>query len=215
MVVMLLLLASFFSLTATLAEKTETPAADDGWVSLFNGKDFDGWKKSERPKSIKIQNGVIVLNGKRAHLFYNGPVANHDFKNFELKVDVKTAPHSNSGVYFHTKFQPEGWPDYGMEVQVNQTHRDPIKTGSLYNVKNITEPPAKDNVWFNMHILVQDKHVIVKVDGKTVLDYTEPENVEPPKGRPHCHLGHGTFALQAHDPGSTVSFKNIQVKVLP
>src|SRR3954468_21788564 len=84
--------------------------AQNGWISLFNGKDFTGWKIGGDQGTFKIEDGAMVANGKVAHAFYDGPVQNHDFKNFELMVDVKTAPVSNGGVYFHTEYQESGFP---------------------------------------------------------------------------------------------------------
>src|SRR5687767_7826176 len=62
----------------------------DGWISLFNGKNFDGWKINENPESFKVEDGQIVVNGPRGHLFYVGPVQNANFKNFEFKAQVMT-----------------------------------------------------------------------------------------------------------------------------
>jgi len=135
------------------------------------------------------------------------------FKNFELKVDVMTEPGSNGGIYFHTKYQEKDWPRQGFEVQVNNTHGDWKKTGSLYDVVNVRESAAQDNKWWTQHIIVKDKRVIVKIDGKTVVDYTEPPDKKPGKDFARV-LGEGTFALQAHDPKSVVRYKNIRVKRL-
>src|SRR5690606_20146234 len=96
----------------------------DGWISLFDGKTLNGWKINEHPETFKVENGAIVVNGERSHLFYEGDVADHDFKNFELKVEVMTFPGSNSGIYFHTQFQENGFPEIGHEVQVNISHTD-------------------------------------------------------------------------------------------
>ena len=52
----------------------------------------------------------MVANGPVAHAFYDGPVNNHDFKNFELMVDVMALPNSNGGIYFHTEFQETRFP---------------------------------------------------------------------------------------------------------
>ena len=83
------------SVLAGLASKTH--AADD-WVSLFDGKSLNGWKASESQGTFSVKDGAIVVFGPRSHLFYVGPVANHNFKNFEFKADVMTTPGSNSGL---------------------------------------------------------------------------------------------------------------------
>jgi hypothetical protein len=125
-----------------------------------------------------------------------------------------TKKNSNGGIYFHTKYQKEGWPKYGFEVQVNNTYKkDPRKTGSLYAVKDVNPAPAKDDVWFTEHVIVKDNTVTIKVDDKTVVEYTEPEGTKAGKQFTR-KLDKGTFALQAHDPGSIVYFKNIRVKRL-
>ena len=186
----------------------------DGWVSLFNGKNLDGWKFNDQPGTFSVVDGMIKVNGNRSHLFYVGPVNNHDFTNFELKADIMTLPGSNSGVYFHTEYQAEGWPDKGYEVQVNNSHTDWKRTGGLYDVSDLREVPTKDNEWFNMHIIVQGKHIEIKLNDKTVVDFTEPANPDY-KGHPERKISHGTFCLQGHDPKSTVFYKNIMVKPLP
>lgn len=187
----------------------------DGWLSLFDGRSLAGWKAAENPAAFRVEDGAIVAHGTRGHLFYVGQVQNHDFKDFVLEVEVMTAPGSNSGIYIHTQYQEQGWPAKGLEVQVNNTYaRDPIKTGSLYQVANVTAPPAKDNEWFTMRITVRSKHVTVEVDGRKLVDYAEPADNSALKGEFDRRLDHGTFALQAHDPGSTVRFRNIRVKPL-
>jgi len=187
----------------------------DGWVSIFNGKDLTGWKVNEAPEGVKVVDGAIVLNGKRAHVFYAGDVKNADFKNFEFKADVLIKPNSNSGIYFHTKFQPDGWPAAGYEAQVcAQGYKDPRKTGSVYAVKDLAESPVKEDEWFEYHITVKDKKIEIRLNGKLVNEFTEPADWTPPKGMPGRKLASGTFALQVHDPGSTVMYKNIRVKPL-
>ena len=184
------------------------------WVSLFDGKTLNGWKVGENPETFKVEDGAIVANGKVAHLFYDGEEGKHDFKNFELKLDIMTMPGSNSGVYIHTQYQESSWPKKGYEVQVNNSQGDWRRTGGLYAVQDIKEPPAKDNEWFTMHIVVKDKNIKVSVNNKQLVDYTEPENVVREKGMEGRLLSSGTIALQGHDPNSKVLYKNIQLKVL-
>jgi len=188
---------------------------EEGFIPLFNGKDLTGWKANESPDTFKVEDGKIVANGNRSHLFYVGDVKNHVFKNFELKAQVLCKPSSNSGIYFHTEFQPSGWPSKGFECQVcADGFKDPRKTGSLYAVKDVNQCPAKDDEWFDYHIIVKGKSVTTKINGKVIVEWTQPDDYVPKKGFEGRILGSGTFALQGHDPGSRVEFKNIRVKPL-
>lgn len=182
---------------------------EEGWISLFDGKSLDGWKASEKTTSFSVRDGMICVEDGRSHLYYDGNVQKHNFKNFELKLDILTKPGANSGVYFHTEFQPNGWPGKGFECQVNQTHGDPKKTGSLYNIKNVMNvSPVKDDEWWTYHITVKGMQVIIKVNDQVVNEYTFPDDAAR---KPSS----GTFCLQAHDPKSKTYYKNIRVKPLP
>ncbi len=191
------------------------------WISLFDGKSLDGWKPNEHADNFKVVDGQIVVHGERTHLFYVGPVHNADFKNFELSADVMTRPGANSGIYFHTAYQPSGWPAAGFEVQVANTHegangyKERKKTGSLYAVRNVYKQLVNDNQWFRMNILVRGKQVQIRLNNMLVVDYVEPD----PPFRADLNfqrvINHGTFALQGHDPGSTTYFKDIRVRPLP
>ncbi len=190
-------------------------ASEESWISLFNGKDLDGWKAAtENTATFSVRDGAIVAHGNRCHLFYVGPVNNADFKDFEYKVDVMTEPGSNGGLYFHTEYQETGWPSKGFEVQVNNSFKaDPRMTGSLYQVQDVMNvSPAKDNEWFTEHIIVRGKRVQVFINDKQVVDWTEPATPDPKLG--DRKIGSGTFALQGHDPKSVVYYKNIRVRPL-
>ena len=186
-----------------------------GWVSLFDGKSLNGWQVGKNASTFSVDSGCIVVHGPTAHLYYVGDVHNHEFKNFELKAEVKTMPGSNSGIYFHTQYQEGGWPDHGYEVQVNNSHSDDVRTGSLYDVVDVKEVYVKDYQWFTEYIKVVGKHVIIKINDTVVVDYTEPEHpVRNIEDHPFRYISKGTFALQGHDPNSIVYFKNIRVRSL-
>ena len=188
---------------------------DDAWIPLFDGKSLEGWQANENEESIAVKDGTIVAGGgPRAHLFYVGPVENHDFKNFQFKAEVMTEPGSNSGIFFHTEMA-KGRLNKGYEAQIDNSHSDPRRTGSLWDIVDIDPSPVSDNEWFTYFIQVDGKRILLKVNDKTTVDYTEPENPERPEGRKGRVLSGGTFALQAHDPKSIVYFKNIMVKPLP
>ena len=207
---------TLLSARSTSLYAAEAPTPDDeGFISLFDGRTLDGWRAGEHPESFRVEDGVLVVGGERGHLFYDGPVGDHDFKNFELKLDVQTQPKANSGVYFHTRFQKDGWPSHGYECQVNNTGSDWKRTGSLYSVEDVRETKGKDGEWFEYHITVKGKKITLKVNGETTIDYTEPEKPERTADMAGRLLSSGTIALQAHDPGSTVRYRKIRIKPLP
>ena len=133
--------------------------------------------------------------------------------NFELRADVKTEPKANGGIYFHTKYQDEGWPKYGFEAQVNNSHGDHKRTGSLYDVVNVLDKNVPDDEWYTETVIVKGKQITIKINDKVVVDYTEPADKKAGEDFTR-KIDQGTFALQAHDPGSVVHFKNIRVKRL-
>jgi len=201
------------ALAVTVGVAVPARALEDGFASLFNGTDLAGWKANENADSWSVQDGAIVCKGPRSHLFYVGvdPAKPEEFKNFHLKAEVLTKPVANSGVFIHTAFQPDGWPAQGYEVQVNNSFpKDPVRTGSLYNVVKSFTPLAKDDTWFTLDVMVNGKAVGVAVDGRVLFEFVEPEGATGMR-----KLSQGTFALQAHDPGSEVHYRTIRVKRLP
>ncbi len=221
----------------------QAQAPEEGFVSLFDGKTLDGWKIGDNAEVFQVHDGMIVMecpatDHRPAHLFYNGEVQRHEFKNFDLRVDVMTYPCANSGIYFHTRFQEAGFPRLGIECQVDNSHSDWRRTGSMYGLLNLTwgpekpdannkqkvivldQPPVTDNVWYTQEIIYQNGLVTVKLNGKTMLNYTvDQPDTEHKLPTGVTWLPEGTFALQRHPPMpghiSKTCFKNISVKVLP
>lgn len=200
-------------LTLFVSAILSTAASAGEWTEMFNGKDLSGWKVSEEnPGSFQVKDGMLVIDGPRAHLFYVGPEGKAAMRDFEFEAMVKTFPSANSGVFFHTQWQASGWPTHGYEAQVNASHKDPRKTGSVYAVKDVmNNAPNQDGEWFKYSIRVEGKRVVIKVNDKVVNDYTEPED----PGHATRKLGEGTIAIQAHDPKSVVHYKNLRYRALP
>ena len=173
-------------------------ATDDGWQKIFDGKSLDGWKANERPENWTVEDGAIVGRGQRSHLFYMA----EEFEDCEFKADVKLNRGGNSGMYFRAAFST-GWPK-GYEAQVNNSHRDPKRTGSLYNFVDVREQLVPDDTWWNQHIIVNGNHIVIKVNDKVVVDYVDEKQTH----------NKGYLALQQHDPGSVVHYKNLMVKPL-
>jgi hypothetical protein len=216
-----LMLVAFVMATAGLHPAA---AQEGGWVSLFDGKTLTGWQPSERPESWAIEDGSIVTRGERSHLFYVGSVANHEFKNFEFQAEVMTAPGTNSGIYVHSKLQGPGFPEAGYEMQVINSNLPPVTgneyvehkmTGSIYAIRNTWKAPAKDNEWFRYRIRVVGKTIQTFVNDALICEYTEGEKPFRPADKKGRLLGSGTFALQAHDPGSIARYRGLKVRLLP
>lgn len=183
-----------------LADDPAKPAADaDGWITLFDGKTLDGWKASEKPENWTVEEGTITGRGERSHLFY----MREEFENCEFKADVKLNKGGNSGMYFRTEFGP-GWPK-GYEAQVNNSSKDPVRTGSLYYLSKVFEQHVPDDTWWNQHVIVEGNHITIKVNDKVLVDFVDENNT----------YKKGLLALQQHDPGSVVHYKNLMVKKLP
>ncbi len=212
-------------------------AADDDWVQLFNGKDLTGWKihpeanrafteiiKVEHDGKLtgydaklkdgkvvhlwRVEDGILIGSGPSSHLFSE----RDDYTDFEYRVEAMINDHGNSGQYFRTKFAG-GFPP-GYEAQINATHGDPIRTGSLYpagslikykqNITVMNAAPHKPNEWFTQLVIAKGNRIRIAVNGKTTVDWTDPDST----------YTKGHFALQGHDPGTVVKFRKIEMKEL-
>jgi hypothetical protein len=233
---------ALFAAVALAGLAASRPAAADDkskaegeWIPLFNGKDLTGWKIPNPPsgqfkgvKEVKnaegkvtafvgilkdgkevtlwqVKDGMIVGGGPSSHIF-----SDVEADNFRYRVEAKINDKGNSGQYFRTKFGP-GFPA-GYEAQINATHGDPIRTGSLYpdgrtklgaHKKEITvmnTAPHKPDEFFTQEIVADGPHIQIFVNGKKTVDFTDPNNT----------YKKGHFALQGHDPGSVMTFKKVE-----
>jgi hypothetical protein len=213
----------------------------DGWVQLFNGKDLTGWKMVDPPsgefKSVKavknddgkvtayvgvlkkddkevtlwqVKDGMIVGGGPSSHLF-----SEVEAEDFVYRVEAKINDKGNSGQYFRAKF--EGGFPAGYEAQINATHSDPIRTGSLYpdgrtKLKDHKKEIAavmntathKPDEFFVQEVTAVGPDITITVNGKETLKWTDPDKT----------FTKGHFALQGHDPGSVMTFKKVEYKPL-
>jgi hypothetical protein len=174
-------------------------AGKDGWISMFDGKTLDGWKANERPESWKVVDDAIVGDGPVSHLFW----MKQECENCEFFAEAKLNHSGNSGMYFRAAFGP-GFPK-GYEAQVENTSPDPQKTGSLYGIARVTEQLVQDDTWWTEHIIAQGNHIIIKVNGKTVVDTVDERS----------RYTKGYLALQQHNQGSVVQYRNLMMRPLP
>ena len=193
-------------------EAKKNDDAKEGWVQLFNGKDLTGWKAHPEDKAKwEVKDGILIGSGPVGHLFSE----KGDYENFRYRVEAMINDHGNSGQFFRTKFG-RSFPK-GYEAQINSTHRDPIRTGSLYpsfsselskeDKEKILVHKAlhKPDEWFTQEVIAEGNHIIIKVNGETTVDFVDKNNT----------YSKGHFALQQHDPGTVVKFRKIEYKPLP
>jgi hypothetical protein len=159
----------------------------DGWVLLFNGKDFTGWRQcngTAMPKNWVIEDNamkVFTSEGKKPGEGSGGDVVfgNKKFKNFELSVDWKASKMANSGIFYNVREVP-GQPIYyaSPEVQVldNVDATDnkiaSHLAGSLYDMLPAdpkTVHPAGQ--WNTIVIKVKDGKVTHIQNGTKVVEY--------------------------------------------
>jgi hypothetical protein len=192
--------------------QAEDKKADSGWVQLFNGKDLTGWKTHPKDKAKwEVKDGILIGSGPAGHLFSE----RGDYQNFRYRMEAMINDHGNSGQYFRAQFGPS-FPK-GYEAQINATHSDPVRTGSLYpafNPKLSAEEKAKilvmkklhePNEWFTQEVIAEGNHIIIKVNGKTTVDFVDKNNT----------FMKGHFAIQQHDPGTVIKVRKVEVKELP
>jgi hypothetical protein len=171
----------------------------DGFKPLFDGKTLNGWKVfPSGTGQWKVEDGVIVGSGPASHLFTD----RDDFTDIHLKARVSINDGGNSGMYFRTAFKG-GFPP-GYEAQINSTHRDPVKTGSLYNFVPVKEILVKPDEWFDYEVIAKGKHIVIKVNGKTTVDFMDEKET----------YKKGHIAFQQHHNGSVVKIKSVSVKDL-
>ena len=183
----------------TTAADADKPKEDDkGWVQLFNGKDLDGWVSLPEDKARwSVKDGAIVGEGGVGHLY----TERGDYQNFDFKIEAMISDGGNSGQYFRTKKEP-GFPK-GYEAQINSTHGDPQRTGSLYNIVKITKQLHKPDEWFTQEVIADGDHIIIKVNGDTVVDTHDDK------------YSKGHLAIQQHNEGSVVHVRKAEIKELP
>jgi hypothetical protein len=186
------------ALSAADENKEDKKPDDKGWTPLFNGKNLDGWMVHPEDKARwVVKDGCIVGEGGVGHLYtYRG-----DYENFDFKIEAKISDKGNSGQYFRSKFQ-KGFPP-GYEAQINATHGDPQRTGSLYNIAKVLKQLHKPDEWFTQEVIADGDHIIIKVNDEVVVDTHDKKYAK------------GHLAFQQHNEGSVVTVRKAEVKELP
>jgi hypothetical protein len=200
------------------------PARSDAqqrWVTILDARSFKDWKVAPERASARVEetatekrvvagdpqrdgkwtfkDGVLHGEGGVSHIFS----PRGDYENFVYSAELRISDKGNSGQYFRTAFGP-GFPN-GYEAQINSTHADPVRSGSLYGLSKVTDMLVPPNTWFTQEVTAVGNHITIKVNGKTTVDYVDAKN----------SFTKGHFAFQQHNLGSDVWIRNVRVKELP
>jgi len=190
--------------------RPSTASQQDGWVSLFDGTTLSGWTMGggrDGKSKWEVVDGAIVGTGTASMLY--SPKG--EYKNFRFRAELKINDHGNSGLYFRSPTN-DGDFSKGYEAQIDSTHRDPIRTGSIYGFLHIYKQLVPPDTWFTYEVEVVDRdwrglkvpHIKVWVNGELLFEFIERTKA----------WDKGYFAFQQHDPGSKVEIKKIEVKEL-
>lgn len=187
------------------------PLGANEWITLFDGETLNGWKANESPETWSIVDSAIVANGPASHLFYVGPNGDAQFTDFELVVEVRTSPKTNSGIFFRQPWQDSGWLNKGMEAQIQNSGETKCYTGGLWLHANRTEPsPVVDGEWFEVRITAIEGKVTVAINGEVTLEYDDANQERKfLTGRRE-----GFIALQGHGERHRPEFRNIRIRLI-
>ena len=170
-------------------------AEEAKWISLFDGKTLDGWTDAGKA-NWRVEDGAITVNEGEIGLL----IHKDTYKNFELELEFKAAKGANSGIFLNTKKKVTDEAVDCYEVNIAGPENS-YPTGSIVKFVKYTDAGETD-AWRKYEMKVIDGHIVVKLDGKKIIDFTTE------KSPPGPWLG-----LQKND--GLVAFRNIKVRKLP
>jgi len=167
----------------------------DGWILLFDGQTTFGWRPATEV-NWKVADGTIVATEGENGLLYT----TSQFGNYQLKVDFRSAKGANSGVFLRTPPIPTDVENRCYELNIADTGTNPFPTGSFVKRKKAEGEHDSDD-WQTFDVTADGGHFLVELDGKVVLDYTDPKP-----------LGRGYIGLQFNE--GKIEFRNVKLKPL-
>ena len=189
------------------------PKPSNQWVNLFDESSLSGWTPNELAKgedtAVWTNNKGIVKGSAQSEKKGHGHLFSpRSYRNFHYRAEIKVGEGGNSGMYFRTQ-KGQRWPK-GFEAQINSTHGDRVRTGSLYYINKVFTQEAKPDTWFTQEVIAYGDHIVIKVNGKVTTKVKIPA-----PGFEHLNYKEGHFAFQFHDPACRVELRNVMVRELP
>jgi len=189
--------------------------AQDGFVSLFNGKDLTGWSVKGGDAKYSVDDGCIVgtVNDPRRNTFL---CSEKEYENFIFKAEFKYDQNFNSGIQFRSKARPEGDRQvvYGYQCEMepagmtaaiyDESRRNRWLNDVTDELQEKTKKPYKDGDWNELEIQCVGPSIRTWLNGQPVTDIFD------------VMTERGFFGLQVHAAQSgQVRWRNIRIKELP
>ncbi|MEM9832111.1 MAG: DUF1080 domain-containing protein [Bacteroidota bacterium] len=196
-----------FFCAALLATSLESYSQDDGFQSLFNGEDLDGWEIYGTEKWY-VEDGLLVCESGPDEA-YGYLATDKSYKNFVLTLEFLQEANGNSGVFFRSSI--EGTKISGWQVEVAPPGND---TGGIYESYGrgwLEQIPAEKEGILDMG---EWNHMRIEVNGDQVKTYLNDELMVDLQDE-KIGQANGSIALQIHDGGGIkVRWRNLMVKEL-
>lgn len=139
-------------------------------IKLFNGENLDGWKLTNpgQVSGWSVEDGILVNNPKQTegqpHISYGNLRTEAEFKDFNLKLEVKVQKGQNSGVYLRGIYEVQVSDAYGRKL-------DSHNMGGVYSrITPMVSAEKPAGQWQSLDITLLDRHVTVKLNGKLIID---------------------------------------------
>lgn len=218
--------------TGSVADKNSLTADEqaEGWTLLFTGKTLSGWHgyQNKPTDAWEVSDGTLHCNGHKENAAHTDLVTDGEYESFELSIQWKISPASNSGIMFHVNEKYPYTSSSGPEYQIIDDKGWPgtlepwQHTGCNYamQVPEDSVPVRPVGEWNTTKIIVDSSHVEHWLNGKKLLEYTmwSPEWYKQKaagKWKDDAEYGKfktGHIALQYH--GGDIWFRNIKLKPL-
>lgn len=186
---------------ATPVNQLSAEEIADGWIQLFDGETLFGWTPTSDANWEVNDESITVSTGEPGFLR-----SNSQFGDFELVVEFKSAPGTNSGIFLHSPEIPKDPTSDCYELNIADVGVSPFPTGSFVGRQvaagsNEAKLARDKDQWQTFHVVAEGGHYTVDLDGERVLDYTDDQP-----------LRRGHISLQLNS--GAVSFRRLKLRPL-